>query len=115
MKLPYNLPKVRAGRARDKARHDPLQSNYCSELVAAKKVNKELASALYKTKQDLEKTTVKKDLLTEKLLEEKRKCKNRYKQMKRREVNIEQQKHQISLLSDALKKRRSVKFKKGIM
>ena len=102
LKLPYNLPKVRAGRAQGKARLDPLQSNHCSELVAAKKVNKELASDLYQAKQDLEKTTMKKDLLSEKLLEEKRKCKNRYKQMKRREVNIEQQKKQISLLSDAL-------------
>lgn len=82
LELPYNLPRTQASKA--------------SQIVDD---SKELASDFDQAKRELEEE---KSVLSKKLLREKRRCKNRYKQMKRRDDRIQQQQRQILSLSDVL-------------
>ena len=55
-------------------------------------------------------------MLSEKLLEEKRKSKNRYKQLKRREITVQHQSNKILVLSEKVstqKKKIEVQEKNG--
>ncbi len=73
LELPYSFPKIQATEARIKI----VKGDSGSELVTIKAVNKELATDLFQTKEELEEEKVKKHELSAKLVEEKRKCKNR--------------------------------------
>ena len=67
-------------------------------------VNKDLATELHHKTEELqgEKITLKGEILSEKLQSERRRCKSRYKQIKRREVALEQQKSKVLKLSEEI-------------
>ena len=104
LEQPYNLPKYRISGAKTDSisvKHTkPLEeSQDTSKHTVLAMVNRELASDLHHTKNELDEMKTKEETLSGKLLEEKKRSKNRYKQIKRRDATVQQQKHEILTLS----------------
>ncbi len=98
LEQPYNLPKYRIIRTTSISVKHTKQDT--SNFTALKEVNRELAVDLHCTKNELDEIKLKGEMMTRKLVQEKVKSKNRYKQVKRRDATVQQQKQQILTLSN---------------
>ena len=101
MQQSYTLPASKTLKAKKSA---PIIIDSRCEVRNLLQVNKELAGELYQVRSELEAKEVKEQKLGVELSSQKTKSKNRYKQIKRRDVTLQEKENQVQSLKSKVSK-----------